>query len=106
MTRIMELVDDLKLNQEIIGRSLGYVAMCLWRLRRWQAFMEVEYGKQDVEQVEAIHMKKYIQYRQKLGIEKPITLNDNLATLVFFNYLINEEYLEEKDNPLERTTDL
>ena len=103
MTRIMELVDDFKLNQEIIGRSPRYVAMCVWRLRRWQAFMENEYEIQDVEQAEVIHMKKCIQYRQKLGNEKPITLNNNLATLkVFFNYLIDEEYLEEKGNPLRR----
>lgn len=103
MTRIMELIDDFKLNQEIIGRKPKYIEMCVWRLRRWQAFMEVEYEIQDVEQVQPIHIKKYIQYRQKLGNEKPITLNNNLATLkVFFSYLIDEEYLEEKDNPLRR----
>lgn len=103
MTRIMELVDDFKLNQEIIGRKRRYVEMCVWRLRRWQAYMEAEFEVQDVEGVEPIHIKKYIQHRQKLGNEKPITLNNNLATLkVFFNYLIDEEYLEEKDNPLRR----
>ncbi|MBE1556733.1 hypothetical protein [Sporosarcina limicola] len=62
MTRIIELVVDFKLNQEIIGRKPKYVEMCIWRLRRWQAFMEAEFEIQDVEQVEAIHMKKYIQY--------------------------------------------
>lgn len=103
MVRIIELIDDFKMNQEIIGRKPKYVQMCIWRLKRWQEFMEAECGIEDIEEVEAIHIKKYIQYRQQLGAEKPITLNNNIATLkVFINYLIDEEYLEEKCNPMRR----
>lgn len=54
-----------------------------------------------------MHIKKYVQYRQQLGNEKPITLNNNIATLkVFFNYLIDEEYLEDKSNPMCRIISL
>ncbi|MFA1740557.1 hypothetical protein [Lysinibacillus fusiformis] len=54
-----------------------------------------------------MHIKKYVQYRQQLGNEKPITLNNNIAILkVFFNYLIDEEYLEDKSNPMRRIKSL
>lgn len=107
MTKITELIDDFKLNLQVIGRRPKYIEMCIWRLKRWQDFMESEYEVQEVEQVESIHIKKYIQYRQQLGAEKPITLNNNIATLrVFFSYLIDEEYLEEKDNPMRRIKSL
>lgn len=107
LPKIMELIDDFKLNQEIVGRTPKYIEMCIWRLKRWQEYMESEYEIQDVEGVESIHIKKYIQYRQQLGAEKPITLNNNIATLrVFFNYLVEEEYMEEKNNPLRKIKSL
>ncbi len=107
LTKITEFIDDFKLNLQVIGRSPKYIEMCIWRLKRWQDYMESEYEIQDVEGVEAIHIKKYIQYRQQLGAEKPITLNNNIATLrVFFNYLVEEEYMEEKNNPLRKIKSL
>lgn len=107
MVRIIELIDDFKLNLEIIGRKPKYVEMCIWRLKRWQEFMVQECEVTDVEEVEPIHIKKYIQYRQQLGAEKPITLNNQIATLkVFFGFLIDEEYLEEKNNPMRRIKSL
>ena len=94
MVRIIELIDDFKLNQEIIGRKPKYVEKCIWRLKRWQEFMVQECEVTDVE--EAIE-PMYIQYRQQLGTEKPITLNNQISMLkVFFSYLIDEEYHEEK----------
>ena len=57
--------------------------------------------------MQPLHIKKYIQYRQQLGNEKPITINNNIATLkVFFNYLIDEEFIDEMDNPLRRIKSL
>lgn len=107
MVRIIELIDDFKMNQEIIGRKPKYIQMCIWRLNRWREYMETEFKVEDVEEVEPIHIKKYVQHRQQLGAEKPITLNNNIATLkVFFNYLIEEEYLEEKNNPMRRIKSL
>lgn len=101
MTRIIELLDDFKMNQEIIGRKPKYVQMCVWRLKRWQ----VHGWRSGRNWANAI--KKYVQYRQQLGNEKPITLNNNIATLkVFFNYLIDEEYLEDKSNPMRRIKSL
>lgn len=107
LTKIIELIDDFKLNQQVVGRKPKYVQLCVWRLNRWLEFMKSEYSIEDVEQVEPIHIKKYIQYRQSLGTEKAITLNNNLATLrVFFNYLIDEEYIGEFENPLRRIKSL
>lgn len=107
MTRIIELINDFKMNQEIIGRKPKYVQMCVWRLKRWQEYMKVECEVEEVEEIEPMHIKKYVQYRQQLGNEKPITLNNNIATLkVFFNYLIDEEYLEDKSNPMRRIKSL
>ena len=52
-------------------------------------------------------IKKYIQHRQQLGSEKPIVINNNISTLkVFFNYLIDEEFIDEMANPLRRIKSL
>ena len=78
MVRIIELIDDFKMNQEIVGRKPKYVEMCIWRLKRWQEFMVQECEVTDVEgAIEPIRIKKYIQYPQQLGTEKPITVGNN-----------------------------
>lgn len=43
MVRIIELIDDFKMNQEIIGRKTKYVQMCIWCLKFWSYFMESEW---------------------------------------------------------------
>lgn len=53
------------------------------------------------------HIKKFIQHRKHLGNEKPNTINNNIATLkFFFNYLMDEEFIDEMDNPLRRIKSL
>ncbi|WP_404457743.1 tyrosine-type recombinase/integrase [Oceanobacillus kapialis] len=103
MTRITDLLEDFKLNQQIEGRKPKYIDLCSWRLSRWNKFMQTGFSIEEVEDVQAIHIKKYIQQRQQAGLEKPITINNNIATLkVFFNYLVDEEFLDELDNPMRR----
>ncbi|MGG0411176.1 tyrosine-type recombinase/integrase [Peribacillus simplex] len=107
MVKIMELLDDFKLNQQIQGRKPKYIEMCIWRLTRWYEFMRDEMKVEEVENIQPIHIKKYIQHRQQLGNEKPITINNNIATLkVFFNYLIDEEFIDELANPMRRIKSL
>ena len=107
MTKIKELLDDFKLNQQIEGRKPKYIDICSWRLSRWNEFMKSEFSIVEVEDIQAIHIKKYIQHRQQLGEEKPITINNNIATLkVFFNYLVDEEFIEELENPMRRIKSL
>ncbi|OBR65615.1 hypothetical protein A7K91_13605 [Paenibacillus oryzae] len=63
--------------------------------------MENELGIVEVEDVSQLHIKKYIQERQRLGLEVNQTLNNNLATLkVFFQYLVGEEFVDEQSNPM------
>ncbi|MER2000011.1 MAG: tyrosine-type recombinase/integrase [Lysinibacillus sp.] len=103
MVKILELIDDFLLNQQIQGRKPKYMEQCSWRLMAWQKFMLREFEIIEVEDVKPIHMKKYIFYKQQLGTQKEITINNNIATLkVFFNYLIDEEFIEEMNNPLRR----
>ncbi|OIN67349.1 recombinase [Exiguobacterium sp. KRL4] len=107
MTKIMELLDDFKLNQQIQGRRPRYIEMCIWRLMRWKDFIQGDFGVEEVEDIRAIHVKRYIQYRQQLGQEKAITINNNIATLrVFFNYLVEEEFIEDLANPMRRIKSL
>ncbi|MDQ6468029.1 tyrosine-type recombinase/integrase [Exiguobacterium acetylicum] len=107
MTKITELLDDFKLNQQVQGRMAKYIEMCIWRLSRWKDFMQEELSVEEVEEVRPIHIKRYIQYRQQLGQEKEITINNNIATLkVFFNYLVEEEFIEELSNPMRRIKSL
>ncbi|OLP64730.1 hypothetical protein BACPU_23200 [Bacillus pumilus] len=69
--------------------------------------MRDELGISEVEDVQLIHIKKFIQNRQQLGNEKPITINNKIATLkVFLNYLMDEEFIEEMSNPLRRIKSL
>lgn len=107
MTKIKELIDDFKLNQEILGRVKRYVDLCMFRLHRWEKFTANELGITEVETVTSLHIKKYIQERQSVGSESNGTINNNLATLkVFFQYLVDEEFIDEQSNPLRKIRNL
>lgn len=103
MSRINGLIDDFKLNQEIQGRKKEYIEGCMYRLRRWMEFSIEQLGIEEAEEVNSMHNKKYIQHCQGRGKEANVTINNQISTIkVFHQYLMNEEYLDEKDNPLRR----
>lgn len=107
MARIIEMIDDFKLNQEILGRKQAYIKVCLYHLNIWKDFMVDELGVSHVEDVKPLHMKRYIQERQNVGKENNSTINNNLATIkVFFQYLVDEEFIDEQDNPMRRIKNL
>lgn len=107
MTKIKELIQDFKLNQEVLGRVKKYVDLCMFRLYRWEIFMEEELGVVELEVVSQLHIKKFIQERQRIGSEGNSTLNNNIATLkVFFQYLTDEGFVEEQNNPMRRIKNL
>jgi integrase/recombinase XerD len=107
MTKIKELIEDFKLNQEILGREKKYVDLCMFRLYRWEKFAVQQLGVTEAEEVNQLHIKKYIQERQLIGREVNRTINNNIATLkVFFQYLVNEEFIDEQDNPMRRIRNL
>lgn len=107
MVKIIELLDDLYLNQKIEGKKLHYIQLCMARLNRWKDFMKQECDIEDIEDVRAIHIKSYIQMCQSTGKEINSTINGHIATLrVFFKYLVEEEYIEELDNPIRRIKNL
>ncbi|WP_214890340.1 tyrosine-type recombinase/integrase [Exiguobacterium sp. s142] len=107
MNEILVLMDDFKLNQQIQGRQSKYIEMCVWRLTKWQEFMKLHMAVEYVEEVKAIHVKKYIQHHKQLGCERAATINNNIATLkVFFNYLIDEEFIDESENPMRKIKNL
>lgn len=107
MTKILELIDDFQLNQQIEGRKEEYIYLCTYRLNRWNNYMKSEFHVEDAEEVKPIHIKKYIQLCQHMAVEKNITINGSLATLrVFFNYLVTEEYLDEFENPIRKIKNL
>ncbi|MFD2334368.1 tyrosine-type recombinase/integrase [Cohnella sp. GCM10020058] len=107
MTKIHELIEDFKLNQQILGRVKKYVDLCMFRLYRWERFTVKELGVLEVEEVTQLHIKKYIQERQRVGKEVNRTINNNIATLkVFFQYLVTEEFIDEQSNPIRRIRNL
>ncbi len=69
MTKINELILDFKLNQEILGRVKKYVDLCMYRLHRWEHFTDKVLNITDVEELTSLHIKKYIQERQRIGKE-------------------------------------
>lgn len=107
MTKIIELIDDFQLEQKIGGRKPKYIELCIFKLNRWKDFIQDEFIIEEVEEVKPIHIKKYIQLCQSTGLEKNITINGSIATLrVFFHYLVDEEYLDEFENPVRRIKNL
>ncbi|SMG52188.1 tyrosine-type recombinase/integrase [Paenibacillus aquistagni] len=107
MSRIKELIDGFKLNQEIQGRKKEYIEGCMYRLHRWRHFTKEQLGVEEAEEVTSMHIKKYIQYCQSRGKEANITINNQIATIkVFYQYLVDEEYIDEKDNPMRRIRNL
>lgn len=44
MTKIKELIEDFKLNQEILVRAKRYVDLCVFQLYRWEEFTVKELG--------------------------------------------------------------
>lgn len=107
MTKIKELIQDFKLNQEVLGRVKRYVDVCMFRLNRWERFMEKELGIVEVEDVNQLHIRKYIQERQRIGREINRTINNNLATLkVFFQFLVDDDFIDEQNNPMRRIKNL
>ncbi|RAP26643.1 hypothetical protein C2W64_01359 [Brevibacillus laterosporus] len=107
MTKIKELIEDFKLNQEILGREKKYVELCMFRLYRWEKFTVKKLGITETEDVTQLHIKKYIQERQNEGREVNRTINNNIATLkVFFQYLVSEEFIDEQANPMRRIRNL
>lgn len=107
MTKIKELIDDFKMNQEILGRAKRYVEICMFRLYRWEKFMANKLGVMEAEEVTQQHIKKYIQERQLQGREVNRTINNNIATLkVFYQYLVDEEFIDDNANPMRRIKSL
>lgn len=107
MSKILELIDDFKLNQQIQARKKEYVAGCMYRLNRWYTYMKDVIGVDEAEDVMSMHIKKYIQHCQATGKEANITINGSIATLrVFFQYLVDEEFIDERDNPMRRIRNL
>jgi integrase/recombinase XerD len=107
MIKIIELLDDYHLNQRIGGKKPHYIQLCTTRLNRWKEFMKAEFDIEDVEAVRDIHIKSFIQLCQNTGKEINSAINGNIATLrVFFQYLVDEEYIEELENPIRRIKNL
>ena len=100
-------MDDFKIEQQIKGRKKEYINLCYYRLDRWRKFIESEFAIEDAENVKPKHIKQYILYAQNRGLEKAITINNSLATLkVFYNYLVDEEFIDEMANPMRKIKSL
>ena len=84
LTKIIELLDDFKIEQQVKGRKKEYIELCYYRLNRWRKFMESEFAVEDAEEVKPKHIKQYILHAQNLGLEKAITINNAIATLRVF----------------------
>lgn len=107
LTKIIELMDDFKIEQQVKGRKKEYIELCYYRLNRWRKFINIEFSIEDAEEVKPKHIKQYILHAQNTGLEKAITINNSLATLrVFYNYLIEEEFIDEMANPMRKISSL
>ncbi|MDN4494930.1 tyrosine-type recombinase/integrase [Ureibacillus aquaedulcis] len=107
MTKIVELIDDFKLNQEIQGRKKDYIYQCMHRLNQFEVYVLSELEIEEVEDIKAIHIKKFIRCKQEEGKQNNRTINNQIATLkIFFQYLVDEGFLDEDDCPMKRIKNL
>ncbi|MEK4131629.1 tyrosine-type recombinase/integrase [Solibacillus sp. FSL W8-0474] len=107
MVKIMELIDEFRVDQQIQARKPRYIDLCMYRLKLWATYLNDEYEITEIEEVKQLHIKNYIRYRQQLGKEKAITINGHIATLrVLFNFLIDEEFITELNSPMRRIKNL
>ncbi|GAB3800225.1 hypothetical protein GCM10028868_24210 [Virgibacillus kimchii] len=100
--KIVEAIKEFEFEQQVNGLSEKYISLCQWRLNDWKTFMIDELFIDDVTKVTPRHIKLFIRYRQRLGREKNITINNRLTTLkVFFKFLVEElEVIEKQANPM------
>lgn len=100
--KITEAIKEFEFEQHVQGLSKKYIKMSQWRLNDWKTFMIDELFIDDVTEITSRHIKHYVRYRQKLGREKNITINNRLATIkVFFKFLIGMDVIKKKANPMD-----
>lgn len=98
--KIVEAIKEFEFEQHVQGLSEKYIALCQWRMNDWKTYAIDELYIDDVTEITAKHIKLFIRYRQRLGREKNITLNNRLATLkVFFKFLVDMEIIDKENNP-------
>lgn len=99
--KIVEAIKEFEFEQQIKGLSPRYIQLCQWRLNDWKTYTIDELNIDEVGQVTERHIKLFIRYRQRLAVEKNITINNRLATLkVFFKFLVDIGVIEKEDNPM------
>lgn len=62
VTKILELIEDFRLNQQIEGRKEENIHLCTYRLNRWYNYMKNEFHVEDTEEVKPIHIKNKFSY--------------------------------------------
>ena len=98
--KIVEAINEFEFEQHIQGLSEKYIALCQWRMNDWKTYTIDELFIDDVTEITQKHIKLFIRYRQRLGREKNITLNNRLATLkVFFKFLVAMDVIAKENNP-------
>lgn len=106
VSKIIDMIDDFRMNQEIMRRKPRYIDVCMYRLKMLKDFIET-IEVYEVEEVKPIHVKKFIKERQNFGRECNRTISNTLSTMkVFINYLVEEEFMDEFDNPMRRIKSL
>lgn len=99
--KIVEAIKEFEFEQHVNGLSKRYIALCSQRLNSWKTYMIDELFIDDVTKVTERHIKLFIRYRQRLGREKNITINNRLATLkVFFKFLVELDVIQKEANPM------
>lgn len=107
MRKISELLNDFHLTQQFEGRAPKYIDLCRYRLNRWHEYVRDVYGIEQIDEVKRSHIRNYVGHCQSLGLEKNITINGSIATIrLFFNYLVEEGYIDEIENPVRKIKDL
>lgn len=104
---LTDLREEFILNLQVLNRTKGTIYNHEYTLNRFIDYLKDVHSVTELEEVTASHIRQLILYWKKSDREKPITINGNIARMkVFFNYLVDEEYLGELDNPIRRIKSL
>ncbi|MGJ8729844.1 tyrosine-type recombinase/integrase [Listeria aquatica] len=102
-----EFLNEHLINLKILARAEGTIYNHNYYLTRLLDLLNREFGVHKLEEVKSSHIKSYIIDAQEKGLESNLTINKALAIFkVFFNYAVDEGFIDEMANPTRRIKNL
>lgn len=102
MLLLEDLLKEFKYDMEIRNLTSRTIKTSYNSIAKFLKYCKEKFNIEDLEQLNAIHIKSYVSYLQKLN-RSEVYINSILKYLKsFFKYCIKEEYILERKNPMNK----